>query len=428
MIIEDSRPLEAPKKKPEDFSVAYSKNPYRPEDDISSAHAVPEVYQSHDADATVDVRNPFALAKAIDAPQLNLPADIERLVERARLKELERKGAGAASTRRAYLADWTVFLNWCESREFSALPAEPLIVARYMRFLIDRPEILVEDTYTINGMKVQRSRKVGKAHSTTVRRHLISIRKAARERRLSGPHHRSERQARVERHLRRAWVKPRAKQAAVTVDTLVDAIHALDEIHRAAETKAKASGLAGAERAAHPLRLCDRAILLCGWSGALRRCEIARVDVEHLRREPRGTHIDLPFSKTNQTGEDEFVLISRGVKLEFCGAQALEAWMKEAEVYAGAIFRHVDRHGNVRERIRAVVVAHIMKRAAAAIGVDPKTIGAHSLRSGWITTAAVAGRKEEAIMRHSRHKSIPIMRVYIRNADKWTDHAGDGLL
>lgn len=357
-----------------------------------------------------------------------MPADIERLVESARLLELQRKGTGAPAMLRAYLADWTVFLQWCEFRGFSALPAEPLTVARYMRFLIDRPVELIVDTYRINGMDVERKRTEKPTHANTVRRHLISIRKAHLTAGYPDPTNdvnvkRVWRGIRVER-----GTKPQKQKIAVKADVLIAAVSALDAEHRTAEALAAAREQPGAMRAAHLLRLRDRAMLLCGWSGALRRSEVARIDVEHVRDETEGLQIDSPLSKTNQTGEAEYVLISRGFNRAYCGAEAIVEWLAAAGISEGAMFRHIDRHGNLRNRIRPVVVAEIIKRAARAVNIDPKTVGAHSLRAGWITTAAVAGRKEEAIMRHSRHKSIPVMRGYIRDARKWDDHAGDGLL
>ena len=77
---------------------------------------------------------------------------------------------------------------------------------------------------------------------------------------------------------------------------------------------------------------------------------------------------------------------------------------------------------------RTAVVNRVVKKSAAAARLSPALFGAHSLRSGWITTAAGDGSAEADIMRHSRHLSIAVMRGYIRRANKWESHAGDGLL
>lgn len=134
------------------------------------------------------------------------------------------------------------------------------------------------------------------------------------------------------------------------------------------------------------------------------RSEIARIDVEHIHLETRGVHIDLPFSKTNQEGASEFVLLAYAKDPRYCAVRAIEAWRDAADISSGPLFRRIDRHGNVLDRVRPVVVADVVKRSAVAAQLEPKLFGAHSLRAGWITTAAGDGRTERSIMQHSRHK------------------------
>jgi integrase len=172
----------------------------------------------------------------------------------------------------------------------------------------------------------------------------------------------------------------------------------------------------------------DRAIVLFGWSGAFRRSEIAAVDLEHIRREQQGIDILLPRSKTNQEGLHEQVLIGYAHDPQFCAIAALDEWLRAAGITAGPVFRRVDRHGNVGTRIAGEVVAGVTKRIALAAGLDARLFAAHSLRSGWISTAAQEDKRERDMMRHSRHKSVPVFRGYIRQATKWNDHPGLGLL
>ena len=360
--------------------------------------------------------------------QLDLPADIERFVEAARVAELERKGAGAEATLRAYRADWNVFCAWCEQRGRQPLPADELTVAQYIRYLIDRPKRVVLDRYTRNGLDVARPRREGPAHANTVKRHIVSIRKAHV---LSG--HADPTGGSIVTGVwkgirRERGVKPASQKAEVAREAFLEVIDAIDAEHVAAAARAVERHLLGAERAANLQRLRDRAILLCGWSGALRRSEIARIDVEHLTVEPKGVHIELPFSKTNQDGDTEYVLIAYAKDARYCAVRAIDAWRDAAEIEAGPIFRRIDRYGNISARVRPAVVNRVVKKSAAATRLSPALFGAHSLRSGWITTAAGDGRAEADIMRHSRHLSIKVMRGYIRRANKWESHAGDGLL
>ena len=73
---------------------------------------------------------------------------VTHLVEREdeRLRELAEK-AVATNTRRAYSSDWDSFVSWAMSRNFVALPATPDTVARYMRWLIDRPRTTLTEEY-----------------------------------------------------------------------------------------------------------------------------------------------------------------------------------------------------------------------------------------------------------------------------------------
>jgi site-specific recombinase XerD len=73
-------------------------------------------------------------------------------------------------------------------------------------------------------------------------------------------------------------------------------------------------------------------------------------------------------------------------------------------------------------------VADIVKRHAARIGLDPATFAGHSLRSGFLTSAAARGASIFKMMDLSRHKSVDTLRGYVRDAELFRDHAGAGLL
>jgi hypothetical protein len=84
----------------------------------------------------------------------------------------------------------------------------------------------------------------------------------------------------------------------------------------------------------------------------------------------------------------------------------------------------VNRHGTIAgQRLSDCAVALVVKRTFAAAGFDPAQYAAHSLRAGLITSAAEADVHERDLMRHSRHKSIPVMRRYIRGATLFRDNA-----
>ena len=109
--------------------------------------------------------------------------------------------------------------------------------------------------------------------------------------------------------------------------------------------------------------------------------------------------------------------------------RALEAWLEAAKVTEGPIFRRVDGRGHVAsEALHDRTVARIVQRAAERAGFDPKSVGGHSLRAGFATTAAKRGKSLDAIMRQTLHKSVEVARGYIRHAKLFDDNAAVGLL
>ena len=65
------------------------------------------------------------------------------------------------------------------------------------------------------------------------------------------------------------------------------------------------------------------------------------------------------------------------------------------------------------------MVNHIVKRWIEKIGLDPADYGAHSLRHGFATSAALAGIEERRIMQQTRHHSVEMVRHYINEADRF---------
>lgn len=344
--------------------------------------------------------------------------------ENARLRELAQK-AVAANTRRAYATDWDSFGSWALARGLVPLPADPDTVARYIVWLADRPAARIDVGYTrADGRRIARWRTAGPAKPSTITRHLVSVGKAHRAAGYTDPTRELTVQT-VAKGLRNERGTSPRKKAAFVRDKLVMAIAAPQAPLPAELTPALR---ARRERAAALAQARDQAILLLGWSGAFRRSEIAAIDVAHLGREPEGIDIVIPSSKTNQQGEHESVLIPYGEDEQLCPIRALDAWLTRAGITEGAVFRQIDRHGRILGRIQPAVVATVTKAFARAAQLDPDLFAAHSLRSGWISSAASEDRGEREMMRHSRHRSVGVFRGYVQQATKWRRHPGIGLL
>jgi site-specific recombinase XerD len=112
-----------------------------------------------------------------------------------------------------------------------------------------------------------------------------------------------------------------------------------------------------------------------------------------------------------------------------CPARALREWLDAAGIETGPIFRAINKAGTVAaERLADRSVANIVKTYAERAGFDASTFSGHSLRSGFLTSAAAKGASIFKMMDVSRHKSVDTLRGYVRDAELFRDHAGAGLL
>ena len=111
-----------------------------------------------------------------------------------------------------------------------------------------------------------------------------------------------------------------------------------------------------------------------------------------------------------------------------CPVAALKAWLAAGSITAGPIFRSVKKGGAVAGRLPAQSVADIVKTYAERVGLDPALFAAHSMRSGFLTSAAKRGASIFKMMDQSRHRSVETLRGYIRDAEIFKEHAGAGLL
>lgn len=102
--------------------------------------------------------------------------------------------------------------------------------------------------------------------------------------------------------------------------------------------------------------------------------------------------------------------------------------MDAADINQGPVFRAVSRHGRVSSKaLTDQVVWNVIKRYCAKAGLDPGKFGAHSLRSGFVTQASINDATERSIMNQTGHKSVVMVRRYIRDANLFHDNAATRL-
>uniref|UniRef100_A0A6M3L539 Putative site-specific tyrosine recombinase n=1 Tax=viral metagenome TaxID=1070528 RepID=A0A6M3L539_9ZZZZ len=168
----------------------------------------------------------------------------------------------------------------------------------------------------------------------------------------------------------------------------------------------------------------DRALVLVGWAGALRRSELCGLLMGDIVRCDDGLVITIRRSKRDQEGEGARVGIPWAGDPAVCPVGAWSRWCAALASVAGsdalmpdcAAWRSIDRWSNVSaDTLRPAAVTDIVRRWAARAGSDNHgAFSGHSLRAGFATEAARAGVPEWAIARQTRHASTATLRRYIR--------------
>jgi integrase len=171
----------------------------------------------------------------------------------------------------------------------------------------------------------------------------------------------------------------------------------------------------------------DRAILLLGFAGALRRSELAALRFEDIDIAQHGMRLELRRSKTDQEGQGQSVFVPRGAAL--CPVRAVQDWLRVSGASEGMLFRRIRKDGAIlSEGMAPHTINRLIKAAARRAGIQDRAIAGHSLRSGFLTAAALRGASVWKLMQVSRHRSVAALQGYVRDREGFRDHAGLGLL
>jgi integrase len=283
----------------------------------------------------------------------------------------------AENSRKAYLSDLGEFERWGGST-----PATPEALAAYLAARADTLAV------------------------ATLVRHLASISKAHEARGLPNPT-RAELVRATMRGIKRTRGCGQREAKPLLRDDLLLVLDAMGE------------GLKD---------IRDRALLLIGFAGALRRSELVGLDIGDIEHVRQGIVLTLRRSKTDQDGQGCKIGIPFG-RTRWCPVAALDTWLAASGVAEGAIFRPVDRHGRIqRARLSGEAVLFVVRERVAAGGLDPTQYSGHSLRAGLATSAAQAGMPTWRIRAQTRHASDIMLARYIRTGELFTDNAAGALL
>lgn len=168
----------------------------------------------------------------------------------------------------------------------------------------------------------------------------------------------------------------------------------------------------------------DRALLLVSFAGAFRKSEVINLKVADLSFEDQGVRVRLRRSKTDQAGAGATIGLVRGTRRSTCPVRALEEWLSLSKITEGPVFRTITRHSHVGvSPLSASGFSLIIKEMVEAAGLDVEAYSPHSLRAGFCTEAASKGIEERLIAKQTRHKSMTVLRGYIREADLFGQNA-----
>lgn len=164
--------------------------------------------------------------------------------------------------------------------------------------------------------------------------------------------------------------------------------------------------------------LRNRALVLTGWTACLRASELIGIDCEHVTLIGNTGTILIPQSKTDQQGEGMLKHLPAIDDPRLSAVSALRQWMAAAEITEGPVFRAVLGDEDTRDAYMTTRTARrIIKAAGLRAGLDAKDLSGHSLRSGFITQAALNGVPLWQIAEQSGHKpGSAVLQDYIRTS------------
>jgi integrase len=303
------------------------------------------------------------------------------------------EAASSANTRRAYAADWKHFASWCRRQGVEMFPPDPQTVGLYI-------------TACASG-KATGDKKPNSV--STIERRLSSLTWNYAQRGQSLD--RKDRHiATVMAGIRNKHAAPPRQKEAVLPEDLITMLESLDR---------------GTLRG-----LRDRAMLLLGFTGGLRRSEVVGLDYGRDQTEDGRGWVEILdkgmlVRLRGKTGWRE-VEVGRGSSDGTCPVVALETWLRLARIAHGPLFRRVTCQGKAvgANRLNDQEVARLVKRTALAAGVrgdlpegerEQKFEG-HSLRSGFASSAEV---DERYVQKQLGHASAETTRRYQRRRDRF---------
>ena len=295
--------------------------------------------------------------------------DLTTEIKKLEIETLDNlKLSKAKNTIRAYNSDFNDFVLFCSKHALKSMPTEPKIIALYLTHLSKNSKFstLKRRLASINVMHKYKGHYLDTKHPIIVE-NLLGIK-------------------------RQIGIHQKAKKPLLYND-LKKIIKVINDSN---ENEFK--------------KLRDKSLILVGFSGGFRRSELVSISKDDVEFVNEGVKIFVKKSKSDQSGEGMTKAIPSFKYVEYCPVEHLKNWMIENK--DDLVFPISDKN-----------VALIIKKHALSAGLDEKKYAGHSLRSGFATTTAEYGASERNIMAMTGHKSVDMVRRYIKEADLFKNNA-----
>jgi integrase len=297
------------------------------------------------------------------------------------------------NTIKSYKSDLNYFVGWAF---FSGLNTElPFHKDDIIRFIVEHMEGIPEDVdnrLVEDGIK----QKLGTHAISTIQRRIASLSSIHNLRNLENPCESKEIKILLKKSrtasVKRGW-KPNQK-SATTADVIEKIILSCEE--------------------SNVTDVRDKAIILFAFSsGGRRRSEVVSVKFEDIQKIPEGYLYTLPYSKSDQTGQERLQVPIIGQ-----AAKALEKWINLLDDKEGFIFKGLSPRGKILDKgITDKTFARIVKKRVKMAGYDEKDFSGHSIRAGFMTEGGRKNINLMQLMELSGHKSVQIAKRYYRGGN-----------
>lgn len=306
--------------------------------------------------------------------------------------EAARRYAGKArsdNTWRGYKSAWARFESWCLEADLTALPATPQTVAMFIAAEADKGLANATLEHRLAAIRlVHLGAGFASPHNTLA---VLEVMKGIRRERRDRP-------------------RFRRKPAEPAIDTQVQAM--VDTLGTESLRDRR-----------------DRALLLYGFATAVRGSELVRLQVADIEAREKGDVVTIGYSKGDQTGQGQTVAALAVPGSPYCPVTALRVWLQAAGITEGPLFRRISSGGSVGDdALSDKTVVRLIKRTAKAAGLDEKRYSGHSLRRGFLTSAAMNRADVLKMVAQSRHANINTILDYVENQRLFDNHAGASLL